>query len=123
MVRYPSSTVVYAGLRVASPFGCRQDPGAGYRISEIMGIKAPVFAYHPSFDQPRFAQRLNPHASLGSLRAEVSELSKRIEGILDKIDSLGRNMGKGNRKTIKKGGDHNAKGRRNGPRRSRPGNR
>ena len=76
----------------ASPFGCRQDPWAGYRIGEIMGIKAAVFGYHPTFGQPRFAQRLNPHASIGSLRAEMIELSKRIEGILDRLDSLKRRV-------------------------------
>jgi Na+-translocating ferredoxin:NAD+ oxidoreductase RNF subunit RnfB len=76
----------------ASPFGCRQDPWAGYRIGEIMGIKAPVFGYHTTFGQPRFAQRLNPHASIGSLRAEMSDLSKRIVGILDRIDSLKRRV-------------------------------
>ena len=89
----------------ASPFGCRRNPWSGHNIGEIMGIKAPVFDYYPIFDQPHFPQRLNPHISLRSLRAEVSELSNRIEGMLDKIDSLGRNMGKGNRKTNKKGGD------------------
>jgi Na+-translocating ferredoxin:NAD+ oxidoreductase RNF subunit RnfB len=67
----------------ASPFGCRQDPWAGYRISEIMGIKAPLFAR---------GQR--PNASIGSLRSEVSELSKRVEGILNRIDSLGKKRGK-----------------------------
>ena len=76
----------------ASPFGCWRNPWAGYRIGESMGIKAPVFGYHPTFDQPHFAQRLNPHASVGSLSAEVSELSKRIEGMLDRIDSLQRRV-------------------------------
>jgi hypothetical protein len=76
----------------ASPFGCRQDLLAGHKISEVMGIKAPIFYYHPKFGQPGFAQRLNPHVSLGSLRVEVSELSKRIEGILDRIDSLRRRL-------------------------------
>jgi len=72
----------------ASPFGCRQDPWAGYRISEIMGARAPIFGSYPRFGQPIFPQRPESLASIGSLRAEVSELSKRIEGILDRITSL-----------------------------------
>ena len=72
----------------ASPFGCRQDPGAGYRVSEIMGTKAPIFGYHYRFGQPVFGQRPESLASIGSLSAEVGELSKRIEGILGRIDSL-----------------------------------
>jgi Na+-translocating ferredoxin:NAD+ oxidoreductase RNF subunit RnfB len=102
----------------ASPFGCRQDPWAGYRISEIMGIRAPLFNYRTVFGKPVYPQRTLHHASIGSLRAEIDELSKRIEGIIDKIDSLGRKKGKGNRKSIKKGGDFNAKRRRNRPTRS-----
>lgn len=79
---------------MASPFGCRQDPWAGYRIGEIVGTKVPIFGYHYRFGQPAFGQRPESLASIGSLRAEVSELSKRIEGILDKIDSFGRKRGK-----------------------------
>jgi hypothetical protein len=107
----------------ASPFSCKQDPWAGHRISEIMGIKAPIFNYRTVFGQPVYPQRPVSHASIGSLRAEVGELSKRIEGILDKIDSLGRKREKGNRKIMKKGADFNAKRRRNRPKRSGPRNR
>jgi len=103
----------------ASPFGCRQDPGAGYRIGEIVGAKVPIYGYRQRFGQPASVQRPELRASIGSLRAEVGELSKRMEGILDRIDSLGRKR----EKTIKKGGDHNAKRRRNRPARPRPRNR
>jgi len=78
----------------ASPFGCRQNPRAGYRISEVIGMRAPIFGYHYRLDQPIFPQRPESLASIGSLSAEVEELSKRIEGILDRIDSLGRKRGK-----------------------------
>jgi hypothetical protein len=44
-----------------------------------MGTKAPLFA-----------QRPRPHASLGPLSSEVSELSKRVEDILERINSLER---------------------------------
>jgi Na+-translocating ferredoxin:NAD+ oxidoreductase RNF subunit RnfB len=72
----------------ASPFGCRQDPWGGYRISEIMGTKVPIFGYHYRFGQPAFGQRPESLASIGSLSAEVEELSKRIKGILDRLASL-----------------------------------
>ena len=74
----------------ASPFGCKQDPGTGYRISEIMGIKAPIFDYYRNVSRPGFTPRPGAAVSLGSLGAEVKELSKRVEGILERINSLGR---------------------------------
>lgn len=77
-----------------SPFGCRQEPWVGYRISEIVGMGAPIFGYHHRFGRPIFAQRPESLAFIGSLGTEVEELSKRIQGILDRIDSLGRKIGK-----------------------------
>lgn len=74
----------------ASPFGCRQDPGAGYRISQIMGERVPFMGFTHTFRQGLFTPRARPPASLRSLRAEVDELSKRIEGILERMDSLGK---------------------------------
>jgi len=74
----------------ALPFGCRQEPWAGYRISEIMGIKAPIFSAHARFGQPIFPQRPESLAFIGSLGSEVRELSRRIEGILERINSLER---------------------------------
>ena len=59
----------------ASPFGCKQDPGTGYRISEIMGIKAPIFDYYRNVSRPGFTPRPGAAVSLGSLGAEVKELS------------------------------------------------
>jgi hypothetical protein len=106
-----------------SPFGCRQDPWAGYRIGQITGVRVPIAGLTYNFHQASLTPRPKPPVSLGALRAEVGELSKRIEGILDKIDSLGRKREKGNRKIMKKGGDFNAKRRRNRPKRSGPRNR
>ena len=74
----------------ASPFGCRQDPWAGYRISQITGMRVPIVGFTHTVHQALFTQRLKPPVSLGSLRAEVGELSKRVEGILERINSLGR---------------------------------
>ena len=71
-----------------SPFGCRQDPWAGYRIGQITGARVPIVSFTHSFHKPLFTPQPKPPVFLGSLRAEVSELSKRIEGILDRIDSL-----------------------------------
>jgi hypothetical protein len=74
----------------ASPFGCRQDPGAGYRISRILGERVPATGFTHTFRQGSFTARQGSPASLRSLRAEVDELSKRIEGILERMNSLGK---------------------------------
>lgn len=74
----------------ASPFGCRQNPWVGYNISEIIGLRVPVFGYQQRFYQPIFAPRSGPLPSLESLRKEVGGLSKRIGDILDRIENLGR---------------------------------
>jgi Na+-translocating ferredoxin:NAD+ oxidoreductase RNF subunit RnfB len=72
----------------ASPFGCRQNPWVGYNINHIMGKKVPIFRYHYRFGQPAFGQRPGGLASIGSLSAEVEQLSKRTQRILDRINSL-----------------------------------
>jgi Na+-translocating ferredoxin:NAD+ oxidoreductase RNF subunit RnfB len=72
----------------ASPFGCRQNPWAGYSISEVVGMRVPVFGYQQRFYQPIFAQRPGPTASLEALKKEVTALSKQIDGILDRIENL-----------------------------------
>ena len=74
----------------ASPFGCRQNPWAGYNISEIIGPRVPVFGYQQRFYQPFFAPRSEPIPSLESLRKEVGRLSRRIGDILNRIENLGR---------------------------------
>jgi len=72
----------------ASPFGCRQNPWAGYIISEVVGMRVPVFGYQQRFYQPISASRPGPVPSLESLKKEVTILSKRIDGILDRIENL-----------------------------------
>ena len=72
----------------ASPFGCRQNPWAGYRISEIIGVKAPARRYE---FQPAFGS--SPGASpsttnLEDLREEVKGLSQNLDSILARIENL-----------------------------------
>jgi hypothetical protein len=74
----------------ASPFGCRQDPTAGYRIGQIMGQEIPAMGFARTFRQGSFTARPGSPASLRSLRAEVDELSRRLEGMLERMDSLGK---------------------------------
>ena len=74
----------------ASPFGCRQNPWVGYKISEIIGVKAPAFGYQYGFYQPIFAQRPGPPPSPASLRKEVGGLSQRVDDILARIEKLGK---------------------------------
>jgi len=74
----------------ASPFGCRQDPGAGYRISQIMGEEVPPMGFDRTFHQGSSSARPSSPASLRSLRAEVDELSRRLEGMLERMDSFGK---------------------------------
>jgi hypothetical protein len=74
----------------ASPFGCRQNPWAGYRIREIIGEKTPITGSPGRFAHPAFGHGGKPSASIGSLREEVGELSKRVEGIIGRINSLER---------------------------------
>lgn len=74
----------------ASPFGCRQDPWAGYRISQIIGEKVPGVGATRNGDQGLFPRQSKSPVSVGSLRAEVGELSRRVDGILGRINSLER---------------------------------
>lgn len=74
----------------ASPFGCQQNPWAGYKISEIIGVKAPVFGYQYGFYQPVSAQRPGSPPSPALLRKEVEGLSQRVDNILARIENLGR---------------------------------
>ncbi|MBW2002504.1 MAG: hypothetical protein JRI30_08335 [Deltaproteobacteria bacterium] len=77
----------------ASPFGCRQDPWVGYKISEITGVRVPVSGYQQRSYRDFVGPRLGASPSLELLRKEVGELSKRIEGILNRVDKLGKRKG------------------------------
>lgn len=69
----------------ASPFGCRQNPWAGYRISEIIGVKVPahVFGF-----QPAFAPKPGIGASPEALGQEIRRLSKNVDDILVRLEKL-----------------------------------
>lgn len=69
----------------ASPFGCRQNPWSGYRISEIIGAKVPAYSY--GF-QPAFAHRPGASSSAKALKEEVQGLSQSVDDILARIESL-----------------------------------
>jgi Na+-translocating ferredoxin:NAD+ oxidoreductase RNF subunit RnfB len=75
----------------ASPFACQQNPWVGYRISEIIGVKATVFGYRYELSQPVLAQRAGPPPSSASLRKELGALSQKVDDILAKIEKLGKN--------------------------------
>ena len=74
----------------ASPFSCRQNPCVGNKISEITGVRIPVSGYQQRSRRGFFGSRLGASPSLELLRKEVGELSKRIDGILNRIDKLGK---------------------------------
>jgi hypothetical protein len=76
----------------ASPFGCRQDPWAGYKISEILGEKAPRTGTSTGLGQsrPTVGQARKTPADIPSLRAEVGQLSRRVQGMLGRINNLER---------------------------------
>lgn len=65
----------------ASPFGCRQNPRIGYRISEIMGVKVPAFGYG-------FYQSTEAPVSPTVLKKEVKELSQKVDDVLARIEKL-----------------------------------
>jgi len=71
--------------RRASPFGCRQNPWAGYRISEILGMKVPAYSY--GF-QPAFASRPGVGPPPKDLIDEVCALSQKVDDILGRIENL-----------------------------------
>jgi len=77
----------------APPFGCQQNPWVGYNISEIIGLKFPVFGYQERSYGHFLGPRSRSIQSLELLQKEVGELSKRIDGILNRIDKLGKRKG------------------------------
>ena len=72
----------------ASPFGCRQNPWSGYRISEIVGMKVPAYSYGP---QPAFTPKpgvILSTKTLKALREEVKGLSREVDDILARVDKI-----------------------------------
>ena len=71
--------------RRASPFGCRQNPWSGYKISEIIGVKVPTYSY--GFQRP-VVSRLGVSPSPQALREQVRGLSQSVDAILVRIKNL-----------------------------------
>jgi len=69
----------------ASPFGCRQNPWSGYRISEIIGAKVPAYSYGY---QPASVHRPRVSPSPQTLREDVRELSQSVDDMLARIEKL-----------------------------------
>jgi len=69
----------------ASPFGCRQNPWSGYRISEVVGMRVPSYRYGY---QPASVPSLGVSPSPQALREEVKGLSQSLDDILVKIENL-----------------------------------
>ena len=76
--------------RKQSPFGCHQNPWAGYSISNIIGIRVPFFGREFRSYQPFFVQGSKSSLSLGQLRNEASALESRIENLLERIEGLSK---------------------------------
>jgi Na+-translocating ferredoxin:NAD+ oxidoreductase RNF subunit RnfB len=69
----------------ASPFGCRQNPWLGYRLSEIIGVQVPAYSY--GF-QPAFYSKPGVAPSPKVLREEVRGLFQKVDDILARIEDL-----------------------------------
>jgi len=68
-----------------SPFGCRQNPWSGYRLSEIIGVKAPAYNY--GF-QPAFYSKPGGAPSPKVLREEIRGLFQKVDDIVARIEDL-----------------------------------
>ena len=69
----------------ASPFGCRQNPWSGYRITEIVGMEVPAYSYGY---QPASVSRPGVTSSPKALREKVRGLSQGVDDILARIEKL-----------------------------------
>lgn len=69
----------------ASPFGCRQNPWLGYKLSEIMGIQVPTYGY--GF-RPGFYAKPGSAPFTEVLLKEVRGLSQKVNDILARIEGL-----------------------------------
>jgi len=69
----------------ASPFGCRQNPWSGYKISEIIGAQVPAYSYGY---QPAFVSRPGVSPSDKALKEEVQGLSQSVDDMLARIEKL-----------------------------------
>ena len=75
----------------ASPFGCKQNPLSGCKISDIAGMKVP--AYHYGL-QPVFTSKLAGAPAPQVLRKEVRELTRSVNDVLSRIENLKSRRGR-----------------------------
>lgn len=75
----------------ASPFGCKQDPLSGYKISEITGRKVPAYLYGL---QPVFTSRPRGCPAPQVIRKEVRELARSVNDVLSRIENLKNRRGR-----------------------------
>lgn len=64
----------------ASPFGCRQNPWADYKISELIRVEVPVQSFYVFQPAPRVTPKV--------FREEVKGLSQGVDDILARIAKL-----------------------------------
>jgi Na+-translocating ferredoxin:NAD+ oxidoreductase RNF subunit RnfB len=69
----------------ASPFGCRQNPWLGYKLSEIMGIQVPAYGYGW---QTAFSAKQGGTLAPEVLIKEVQGLSQKADDIVARIEAL-----------------------------------
>ena len=72
----------------ASPFGCKQDPSVGYKISKIIGAETAAYSYGFQSAAPSEVKRSLPAKTLKALRGEVKELSHSVDDVLARIENL-----------------------------------
>jgi len=74
--------------RRASPFGCRQNPSAGYEISKIIGTETAAHNYEFQSAATPEVKRSLPAKTLKALREEVKGLSHSVDDALVRIENL-----------------------------------
>lgn len=69
----------------ASPFGCRQNPWLGYKLSEIISVKQPDSSY--GFRSAFYARPGSP-TDPKVLQKEIQGLSQKVDDIMARIETL-----------------------------------
>ncbi len=70
----------------ASPYHCIGGFYTSYKLSEILGIKAPTFAY--GFYSMPFTKGTGTPISAVSLRKEVATLHEKVDDIIARLEDL-----------------------------------
>jgi Na+-translocating ferredoxin:NAD+ oxidoreductase RNF subunit RnfB len=70
----------------ASPFGCRQNPWLGYRLSEIIGVNQPASSY--GFQSAFYARPGSSPTDPKVLQEEIKGLFQQADDIVARIENL-----------------------------------